>query len=330
MVKRGVAVVVVAHAQGQCEIRLHLPLVLDEESHGGVSVAEDVLGRLSSQRIVGRAAFRIRLVLDQVQQAVKGEARPIVCWRKISPAVAFCELAANPDGVRSADPRHHVFPVVIVLREVAGPARTDARADSRNVDVRDAVRRIACAILAEDLAAAEAELVYQRRVERVGPVGLQREAVRIVGRCEPLANGRVLAIEVHTVVVHKQSVLAVAQVLVASNAVLQTVAEGTRCGRSCIDHWQSARQVSRRRGAARSGEKIRGILGDARGRHARRHGQRQNLRSQCVRESAFGPTQKLRALIGRAAVARRCGAPQGLHGGECKSLVFNNRAAEGG
>ena len=73
---RDVAVVVPAQPHRQRQVRLDLPVVLDEGAEGVHDVPVAARGRLAGERIVGDAALLPGIVGHELQQVVEIEGRP--------------------------------------------------------------------------------------------------------------------------------------------------------------------------------------------------------------------------------------------------------------
>src|SRR5579884_104960 len=135
-----IAIVIVTKAIVNREPVGHAPCVLRKNAKSALGILILPGHRLARNRVIRKTAFRIWLVIDQVNHAVVLEVWLSVGRSKEREIVAVPAFSPNADGMFSMNVSENIAPVIIVFG-ILGISKTDSPANSQIIDIYDRNRK---------------------------------------------------------------------------------------------------------------------------------------------------------------------------------------------
>src|SRR5579884_344868 len=135
-----IAIVIVTKAIVDREPVGYAPCVLRNNAKSALGILILSGHRLSCNRVIRKTAFRIWLVIDQVNHAVVLEVWLSVGRSKEGKIVAVPAFSPNADGMFSMNMRENVAPVIIVFG-ILGICKTNSPANSQIIDIYNRNRK---------------------------------------------------------------------------------------------------------------------------------------------------------------------------------------------
>src|SRR5579883_1253567 len=131
-----ISIIVVPKAIVDCETVSYAPGVLSKNAKGALGILILTRHRLACNRIVGKTALGIRVVIDQVNHAVVLKIWLSIGRSKEGQIISVPAFHSHTDGMFSLNPCENIAPVIIVF-SILGISKTNSPTNAKIVHIHN-------------------------------------------------------------------------------------------------------------------------------------------------------------------------------------------------